>query len=213
MSLFSFSFYQRVFRVCAGLSFALIAFTANADIAVWEFNDSANRGLTRISNSVSDVSFDTGASGVRTNGEGVLEIRRPLGTSVTSNAELEPIRSGKVWMQLDIAGWDLYGEPTEELSFGFSEESNLNEAVAVLEWKRLNPSNVWFFGRAEGTGSTDAAIDEFLPRNHPESLTYVLECDLDLYTYEIYKKEESGPWLSVGRGAIAEGAEIHYFGI
>src|SRR5690625_6081871 len=103
---------------------------------------------------------------------------------------------------------DLYGEPTEELSFGFSEESNLNEAVAVLEWKRLNPSNVWFFGRAEGTGSTDAAIEEFLPRNHPESLTYVLECDLDLYTYEIYKKEESGPWLSVGRGAIAEGAEI-----
>src|SRR5690625_6519807 len=63
MSLFSFSFYQRVFRVCARLSFALTAFTAYADIAVWEFNDSANRGLTRISNSVSDVSFDTGASG------------------------------------------------------------------------------------------------------------------------------------------------------
>lgn len=214
MSLFSFSsLSQRIFRISAGLGLALSGFTATADIAVWEFNDSANRGLTLISNSVSEVAFDTGASGVRTNGKGVLEIRRALGTSVISNAQLEPIRSGKVWMQLDIAGWDLYGEPTEELSFGFSEESDLNEAVAVLEWKRLNPSNVWFFGRAEGIGSTDAAIDEFLPRRHPEALSYVLECDLDRYTYEIYKKEGSGRWLSVGRGAIAEGAEINYFGI
>lgn len=207
-----FSFGQRLPWLCAFFA-GLAGFSANAEIATWEFNDQAGNGITQAVNSASDVAFDGGATGVRTNGEGRLEIRRPLRTSITRYAAIDPVASGKIWMQIDIDGWDLDGDPTEELSFGFYGGEEGEDAAAVLEWKHLTPANVWIWGRAEGDGATEAAVDELLPPTQLEAISYVLECDLDQDTYEIYRTTEDGAWLSVGRGAMAEGTEVSQFGM
>lgn len=193
--------------------FAAAVWAADGPIAVWEFSESANRGLNQTTSSVGGVAFDGGATGIRTDGNGALEVRRPLGTAMVRNAAIGPIDSGRVWLAIDFAGWNITGAPTEELRFGFAGAEGLEEPVAVLEWKRLTDSKIWIHGTAQGDGATDAAVDELLPARHLKTIRYVLECDLDRYTYEIIKQVEGGPWTTVGRGAVAQGSVIQYLGV
>src|SRR5690606_16885655 len=98
--------------------FAAAVWAADGPIAVWEFSESANRGLNQTTSSVGGVAFDGGATGIRTDGNGALEVRRPLGTAMVRNAAIGPIDSGRVWLAIDFAGWNITGAPTEELRFG-----------------------------------------------------------------------------------------------
>lgn len=183
------------------------------DIARWEFDDRAGTGLSRAMNRAGPAAFDGGATGVSKDGQGALLVRRSLPGSIVRNLDVGEIQSGKIWMDVEFGGWDLRQEPAEEISFGFAGERDLEKVAARLERRRLTNSTIWIHAAADGPGSTDAPMDEFYSRVRLKPLRLVLECDLDRYVYAVYREESDGSWVTLGRGAITEGATIDYFSL
>ncbi|MEY3480785.1 MAG: hypothetical protein RIQ71_1560 [Verrucomicrobiota bacterium] len=194
-------------RTLLGLALGLAASPAlkAGSIAEWTFDDPANTSLKSAANSGSAGgawmhNFDA----TTTDGSGKLVSRKPSGGIWNTYLTLPADAPRKVWLVVDLAGWNMSGEKIKEAvraGFSASDDDNKPQVVAQVVLERMPGGVVAVRGDALGDGATAVSGDaSSLQQTSTTPVTLVVGLDQDAGTYSVSTRTAEGGMKQLGSG-------------
>lgn len=196
----------------------LIIPTAHAQLlASWEFNEPAGTGLTGTVDSVNNLTFNQGITGVTTNGAGQLVFN--ANANFPDRHTLLPTSPFTTYqLTFVVNSWDSSNLSSSaagrRMYFGFYETTNLESTfVGEVEFRLFDDGvDLRFTG---GSGNSLIATN-FAPAVLNQPLTFTMTVDTAANVANlVYQIGASAPvsFVDLPLSVAASGREINYFGI
>jgi len=202
-------------RALLGLALGLAASPVlkAGSVAEWTFDDPANTSLKSAANSGSaggawTLNFDA----TTTDGAGKLVSKKPSGGIWNTYWPLPSGSPKKLWLVVDLAGWNMSGDKVKEAvraGFSASDDDNKPQVVAQAVLERMpNGSAVAVRGDALGDGATAVSGDAAsLQQNCSTPVTLIVGLDQDAGSYSIATRTAEGGLKQLGTGKTSPGRE------
>lgn len=184
----------------------------------WEFSDPMGMPLEGTENSVSGGSvFHAGPALSMTTGNGTFRIQRPTGTRFFGSAPLDVPAGGKVWIVVDIAGWNLESD-VSDFRLGFGNVAGNPDSTSSGPSGTDDYMLAEFSLRRTGLGGF-ASGGESLSRANPgnvfgpsqtEPIRLVLELNQDNDTYTLFFSHDNETYHFAGSGATGGALAPNY---
>ena len=199
-------------RTLLGLALGLAASPVlkAGSVAEWTFDDPANTSLKSAANSGSGggawtLNFDA----TTTDGAGKLVSKKPSGGNWNTYWPLPSGSPKKLWLVVDLAGWNMSGEKVKEAvraGFSASDDDNKPQVVAQVVLERLPGGAVAVRGDALGDGATAVSGDATsLQQTGTLPVTLVVGLDQDAGTYSVAMRTAEGGLKELGSGQTSPG--------
>lgn len=184
-------------------------------LAEWKFDDAAGTSLVSSSNSGSaGGSWSLNFDATTTDGTGKLVSKKPSGGNWNTYWPVPDGAPAKLWMVVDLAGWNLAGSKIKEAvraGFSASDDDNKPQVVAQAVLARVPSGFVSLRGDALGDGAT--SIEGEVPpmqTTRPEALSFIVGLDREAGTYSLAMRTAEAGLRQIGTGKISPGREAKY---
>jgi hypothetical protein len=205
-------------RCLAFLALLGAALTTDNSIAaiIQDFQFSESGAITGAVNSASpgnNFQAQSSSAEYAMNGAGVFRIVKATPTTQVGNTfDIANVTTGKVWLVVDIAGWNYTAtasSPAERVRFGFLDNNDPVAAgsstiSAEMTIDRLGDNSIVLSGEALGTGSANISTDLTLGLSRSTNFRMVLELDKTADTYSVYYKDGAAPYGLLGSAPLGD---------
>ena len=199
-------------------AFLLAAATASSHaqtLAEWKFDDAAGTSLKSSANSGSSggawtLNFDA----TTTDGSGKLVSKKPSGGVWNTYWAVPGDAPRKLWMVVDLAGWNMSGEKVKEAvraGFSASDDDNKPQVVAQAVLERMPGGAVAVSGDALGEGATSVTGDATsLQQVCTSPVSLIVGLDQDAGSYSVAVRTADGGLKQLGSGKTSPGRAPKY---
>ena len=197
-----------------GLLLAAAVSAHAGTIAEWKFDDAAGTSLKSSANSGSAggawmQNFDA----TTTDGSGKLVSKKPAGGVWNTYWAVPGDAPRKLWMVIDLAGWNISGEKVKEAvraGFSASDDDNKPQVVAQAIFERMANGAVSVRGDALGDGATAVSGDATtLQQAGASPVSLIVGLDQDAGSYSVAMRTPDG-LKQLGTGKTSPGRTPKY---